>query len=251
MRELRKGWFKFLSLVLDIVFPPKCIFCNCIMPIRTKICICESCEEEVPFIKGKVCNKCGQPMEASAQSDMCLDCRRNPHEYIQGISVLEYKGKVKHTIVRLKFYGKKKYAEALGSIVANKIKSMNNWPSFDLIVYTPLHKTSYTKRGYNQAGLIAGTISKEMGVDIGKDVLLKIRKTKSQNKLTRAQRLINIKNAFSVNNRALDLVKDACILLVDDVYTTGTTVDECTRTLKKAGANKVFVVTAAIGRGRA
>jgi ComF family protein len=242
-------YLKYLNDFFDIIFPPKCIFCCCVMPIRTKVCICERCLEDAPFIKGKVCMQCGQPIENTTHNDKCLDCRGHTHEYVQGISVLEYKDKVKHAIVMLKFYGKKKYADTLGIIMADKIKKIPDWPRFGLVVYTPLHKKRYAERGYNQAQLIAKTIARELGITLGDDVLVKTRQTKSQNKLTRIQRLINIKNAFEVNNKALVLVRDARVLLIDDVYTTGTTVDECARTLKRAGAHDVFVVTVAIGKG--
>ena len=245
--EVGSGVKCFVRRVLDAIFPPKCIFCNCIMPIGTMLEICEACHGSLPFIRGEICRQCGQPVDAACDKKQCMDCSRIEHYFVQGISVFEYKGIVKKAVIGLKFFGKRRYAFTLGHLMSIKIKEMTGWIKFDIIIYTPLHKKRLSQRGFNQAELLAKVIAKQLDRPLGRDALLKIKHTRTQSRLTRFQRQRNMHDAFKINPQAS--IENKIVLLIDDVYTTGATANECARQLKNAGAKEVYVATAAIGKG--
>ncbi|MBZ4647253.1 MAG: hypothetical protein PWR27_2089 [Petroclostridium sp.] len=235
------------DFILDLIFPPKCIFCNTILSPGVELEICMECYDKIPFIQGKVCNTCSQPIDTPYGPEQCMDCRDAHHYFKQNISPCEYKGIIREAIVKFKFFGKKHYAKTLGQLMLKKIKQMTNLPTFDIIIYTPLHEKRLSERGFNQAKLLAEIISQELGCRLGENILLKVKETLPQSKLTRQQRQENIKNVFQISDK--NIVQGMKVLLVDDVYTTGMTVNECSKLLKKAGAKEIFVVTAAIGKG--
>jgi len=247
LKNYLKEVYRMVNYILNLIYPPKCIFCNTILPPGTQIEICDKCYGEAPFVKGKVCRICGQPITAPYGPDQCIDCKKTIHYFVQGISVFEYRGMVRDAIVRYKFIGRKRYSRTLGLLMLNRLRLMTNWPIFHMIVYTPLYKKKLINRGYNQAELLASVIADGLQCRLEKSILVKTRDTLPQSKLTRNQRFQNIKGAFAV--RSPEKLQDMNILLVDDVYTTGATVNECARLLMEANANSVYVITAAIGKG--
>ena len=239
---------KLANMGLDLLFPPKCIFCGQIMRIGTTFEMCSLCKDRLSFIQRIACQKCGKPIVVKDQEDVCSDCKKTNHLYTAATSVFVYSGTVQRALQRMKFEGRRRYAIVFGFLMANQLKKMKNWPIIDIVVYTPLHKKRYAERGFNQAKLLAHEVAKHLDYKVLEDMLYKIKHTPAQSSLVRAKRQQNIYNAFKLN-MAID-VKDKTILLVDDIYTTGTTVNECTRYLKAAGAKEVYVITAAIGKGR-
>ncbi|MDK2799523.1 MAG: competence protein ComFC [Clostridiales bacterium] len=235
------------NFMLDLVFPPKCIFCNTILTPGVTLQICPECYDKIPFVQGKVCETCGQVIDTAYGPEKCLDCRDVRHYFEKNISPCEYKGMMRDAMVRFKFFKKRWYAKTLGQLMLKKLRKMKNLPIFDIIVYTPLYKKRLSERGFNQAKLLAKVIAQELPCSLGENILLKIKDTQPQSKLTRSQRRKNIKDAFQISDETV--VKGKTVLLVDDVYTTGTTVDECSKLLKRAGAKEVYVVTTAIGKG--
>ncbi|MGE4284515.1 MAG: ComF family protein, partial [Clostridia bacterium] len=213
----------------------------------TELEICDSCYERIPFIQGKACSQCGQPIEGSYGSEQCLDCRDTLHYFVKNIPVCEYKGLVRQAIVRFKFFGKRRYAKPLGFLMADQIKQMTNVTKFDIITYIPLSKRRLAQRGFNQSRLLCRSIAKRLKLFMGIDMLNKEKDMPPQSTLNRHQRQRNIKNVFRVTDKYN--IKDTTILLVDDVYTTGVTVNECSRLLRDAGVKEVYVVTIAIGKG--
>jgi ComF family protein len=243
-----KSYFKRVtSYILDLLYPPRCIFCGILLPVGTKLEICDTCYEKMPMVGGKVCETCGQPMDEPYGPEQCLDCRKTTLYFIQNLPVYEYKGIVRQAIMKLKFYNKKRVARTLGILMADKIKQMTSLPKFDIITYIPLSKKRLAQRGYNQSKLLCSVIAEELNFPISENVLWKVKDTPPQSTLNRDERQHNIKNAFMVKDKYS--IKDMIILLVDDIYTTGRTVNECSRLLKKAGAKEIYVVTAAIGKG--
>lgn len=238
---------KFIGYILDLLFPPRCIFCNHIMSPGTILEVCGNCRQRLPFVRGKVCNVCGQPIGTHYGVECCSDCRNEPHYFVQGASALEYRGLVRKAVIRYKFRGKRRYAKTLGILISDRIKQMTNWPIFDMIVYTPLYKRKQASRGFNQAALLAGTIAEQLHIALGREVLIKIKDTLPQSALDRSKRKQNIRNAIRIDCNCM--IAGMNVLLIDDVYTTGTTVDECCRVLMKAGAKAVYIATAAIGKG--
>lgn len=240
---------KIINFVLDIIYPPKCIFCKTILSPGTEVQICTECYEKIPFISNQItCEICGQPLDTIYGQEKCMDCRKKQPCFEQSTSPCEYTGIIRKAIVNFKFYGKKHYAKTLGRLMVEHLKEIQTIPIVHIIVYTPLHPKRLLERGYNQAELLAKVVGKELNCPVGKDVIRKVKNTPPQSHLSRQERLKNLQGAFQLNPKVN--LKGLTILLVDDVYTTGATVDACAKLLKESGgAVQVYVVTAAVGKG--
>lgn len=221
-----------IEKIIRLIYPPKCIFCGKLLDIKAELEICSSCYKKINF-----------------SPDIWLDRRVKFQEdvhYDHIICACEYSGIIKKSLVEYKFFGKSGYYRALAKILSKKIKLMLNSKKFDIIICVPLHKEREKQRGYNQALLISKVISHDIGIPIKSDILLREMDTRSQSLLNREERHKNIKGAFKIENA--DIVSGKSVLLVDDIFTTGSTVDECSRVLKGAGAREVIVAVVASGR---
>jgi ComF family protein len=232
--------------LLDLIYPPRCIFCTEIIPFQEERGICKRCRNTLPFIEGKVCQKCGKPIQDSDHRTTCFDCIKNSHVYDRGWAVFAYEGMVKDAIYRFKYGGHKEYGKYLGKLMAEKIKYQISEEGFDLIIPIPIHKRRKKERGYNQAEELAKSISSELGIPMDPFILARVKETSPQSGLSIVQRQNNIKKAFKIDDTInLHQMK---ILLIDDIYTTGTTINYCADLLKERGAKKVFFLSLSIGR---
>jgi len=223
---------RLLNTIVRLLFPPKCIFCGKVLSINVDVEICADCLKKVTFI-----------------DDMDLKSRKfwsHKNWYDGIICVYQYNSVVKGSIVRYKFYNRSSYYRTFGKILADRVKKTIKISDFDLIISVPLHRNKERKRGYNQSLLISKVLSKELGLRESSSLLIRLKDTGSQSLLNRKDRLDNLRGAFKV--RSEDAVRNKNILLVDDVMTTGSTIDECSKVLKKAGAAKVVAAVIATGR---
>ena len=196
------------------------------------------------------CVVCGDRL-AGAQllvgDGRCHGCRDFEPEFDRALSFGEYEGGLRGLIHLLKYEGVAPVASVLGRMVSGTIEELlpSCGDGTPLLVPVPLHKDKRSDRGFNQAELIARAAVKRLPrqLDIGTNVLVRQRATISQVGLTREQRIENMRDAFRVRDRRQ--VRGATVILVDDVMTTGTTLSECARVLKKSGAERVFAATVA------
>ncbi len=154
------------------------------------------------------------------------------------ICVGKYNNTLKNSIKRFKFGNKPSYFRAFGMLLALKVKNTENLDNFDTVIPVPLHKSRRKQRGYNQAELIAGYTAKQLGVRLESSILIKTMETQTQSLLSKTDRLTNLEEAFSV--RFPKQVAGKNILLVDDIITTGSTVNQCSKALKAVGAQRVI-----------
>lgn len=217
--------------LLNLVFPPRCIFCNDLLETGIQLNICEACYNNIPFIQDNPVRIAGWNSEGSCNAV---------------ISACRYSGIVKYSLVRYKFYKRPGYHRTYAKLLTNCIKQVTNFNKFDMIVSVPLHKNREFSRGYNQALLIAKALGRETGISECSELLKRVRYTEAQSQLDRKSRNINIKGAFSVTD--IESVKNRSILLVDDILTTGNTINECGRVLKEAGARFILAVVVATGQ---
>lgn len=231
------------NTLLNFVSPPKCIICNKNLPITSLKSICGNCFESIKFIEGKTCCICGRPV-AEHSADVCINCKQMKNYYIKNIAPFLYKDGIKEAIQNMKFKRRQWIAIEFGKILSKIVLSKFNDVKFDTVAYVPMTKLSEIKRGFNQSYEIAYEISKALDIPLGTDILRKKINTKTQSGLTRKERLLNVKDAFSVAKP--ELVEDKIILLTDDVFTTGATLNECSKMLKKAGALAVYTTTVAM-----
>lgn len=234
---------KFIQYLSRLLFPSRCGFCNVLISGNEKYLLCDKCLNNAKFIGENCCQKCGKVL-VLGYADLCSDCRIIKHHFDKAFSVVEYRDEVKSALIRYKFFGQKKVLNTLASLALSKLGEID---SVDLIIPVPLHKDKMRQRGFNQSEEIAGFIAKETGIQLNKTCLFRVKNTKSQSTLSRQERLKNLKNAFKGFN--INQINGKKLLLIDDIYTTGSTVSECARELKKAGAKKVYVLTIASGRG--
>ncbi|MGI6413290.1 MAG: ComF family protein [Syntrophomonadaceae bacterium] len=233
---------------LDILFPQSTC-CICRKPGRytSKNPWCSECNETMAELRqGVVCIKCGKYLEEE-EATLCLDCQKNPPEFHISRAVGPYDKPYRKAIKILKFLGKKIVANQMGSMMAEVVANEPRFWPIDLIVPVPSSPSRLKQRGFNQTSLLASKISKRIKVKMNPDVLIRIKETPSQRELTRQEREINLRRAFAVQNPSV--IRNQNLLLVDDVYTTGSTSRECTRTLLEAGASRVSIITWATGRG--
>ncbi len=182
---------------------------------------------------------------------ICADCikklRPVPHpplvagakniDYV--VSPLFYEGKIRDVIIRMKFHGDKAFSDVLAFLLCNLLNDMAFLSDFDLVVPAPLSKERLFERGFNQAALLARPLAEQFGIDYREDILLKIKDTKRQSRLPSSERFTNVRGAFSSSSDAAGKK----IIIVDDIFTTGSTLAECAETLKAAGAANVVGVT--------
>lgn len=179
-----------------------------------------------------------------AQEEYCRDCRRKKHAFIRNRALLSYRGPVKLSLYQMKYGNRREYAVTYGQEMAKMLGPWVCRTGITRIVPIPLHTSRKRKRGYNQAEWIARGLGKELELPVDIRLLHRVRRTKPQKKLNDQQRKQNLKNAFEVRK---NIDKRERILLVDDIYTTGSTVDAAAECLQKTLGCQVYVAVIAIG----
>lgn len=223
---------KFVEGIMKLVFPPKCIFCGKLLDLNCNLDICDGCFDTLPFIYRRI-----EALEQQARVT----------NYCDGvIAVFKYSGMVKEAIKRYKFSNKASYYKTFSSLLAEGIKKMTNYRRFDIIMSVPLYKYKQTLRGFNQSLLISRTLSKELGIPDYSNWITRTKNTGTQSLLSKNKRFSNVNNAFKVTD--ILGVKGKSILIIDDILTTGYTINECCRALKEAGASVVAAGVIATGR---
>ena len=178
------------------------------------------------------------------KGEYCADCLRHPHIFDQGRGIFVYDDRMRKSVLRYKYSGCREYGEFYArAMYLYGNRDVRDWNP-DLIVPVPVHRTKLRMRGFNQAAFLAEKLGDYTGIPVRQKLVLKIRKTKSQKKLSAVQRRKNLEEAFLVNEDVLG----KRILVVDDVYTTGSTIDAMASCLKKKGASAVYFLTVCIGR---
>lgn len=228
--------------VLQILYPARCPICHEIAPYHEAIC--PECRKRLPYIKTKRCRICGKPVEDSEV--YCDDCQKIRHHYQEGMGVFLYDDVMRETMSYLKYKHRKEYGRVLGELVYEEAREKIRFWNPQAIVPVPMHKSKMEKRGYNQAEEIARPIAELSGVPLRTDLLFRREKTAAMKDLSAMERRENMKNAFAT---ADDIAIPKRILLVDDIYTTGATMDACARALCAAGASQITFLTVCIGMG--
>ena len=228
---------KIFKIIFDLFFPPRCIYCGEFLALGDRPLICRRCRDLVPLMQVR-CGKCGGVLTYNGGKPECLSCKA-AGRYFDGVfSVSAYSGNVREAILKYKFSQQTYMLKSLCYFTCAGIKKLGI--KADVILSVPPDPARRAKRGFDATGLIAKTISAEIKIPYKSNWLRKIKSTPAQSKLTKAERLKNIKGAFKLTSRAN--VNDLSILLVDDVFTTGATTSEIAKVLKKKGAKYVFVV---------
>ncbi|MDP8219649.1 MAG: ComF family protein [Candidatus Theseobacter exili] len=231
---------KLCILFLNILFPRQCELCNNTLGNIEAEYLCSNCGNNIEFLEGMRCRICCRPV-GIASNAICSECVSRKVYFSECFASGHYDDGLRKLIGRFK-YGKKRYlAAAIGKRMVQSGKNLLN-DNTDIITYVPIHWHKRWKRGFNQSEELAQVVSKEYNIQL-KELLSRIKRRHGQVSLGRDDRKRNVEDIFEVVDK--ELVKGKSIMLVDDVITTGSTVNACAKTLIKSGAVNVRVIVAA------
>jgi ComF family protein len=227
---------------LSLLFPEKCLCCRTVYARKTEDLpgLCPDCEKDLKWLEPPYCPRCRQPLPAGTDSHLCQACLQDKPVFDLARAAVLYQGGMAGAIQRFKYHGDINLAAELG-LFFNQV-DISDLP-FETIIPVPLHPRRLRKRGFNQAVLLGKGLARKTGRDMPLRALRRVRNTVPQVELHHSERQKNVRGAFAVRDRSA--IKDRNILLVDDVFTTGATVNECARVLKQSGAGSVYVLTLA------
>lgn len=232
------------GVLLDAVYPRRCPVCHDIVLPKGDL-ICRSCAGKLRPIREPRCKKCGKLIEKE-EREFCDDCTKREHIFEEAAGIFPYDKTMQQSLLKCKYGGRREYLDYYGQMMARYGgKFLERWQP-QTIVPIPLHKTRMRLRGFNQSADLAHALGGAFGIPVREQMLEKNRKTRPQKELEESQRRRNLLGAFSPGADFLPLQS---IVLVDDVYTTGSTADEAAKCLKKAGAGKIYVLTLCTGKG--
>lgn len=234
---------------LDLLFPSRkyCYLCDGRLEQDSKA-ICRSCLLLVAGPRSPVCTCCGRPFHRSGRRDpesaLCRECQADAPIFVRARGVGIYRGLLKDAVTRLKFARQAFLAQPLGWLMATR--AAQDFPSVDLVVPVPLHRSRQRQRGFNQAALLARTVAGYGRLPLVEENLVKVRPTPPQSSLERRARQANLTGTLTL--RSPGQVRGRRVLVVDDVLTTGATACETAAVLQRAGARRVYILVLGIGQ---
>ena len=229
--------------ILDFFFPPSCPICG--ETVGKNVEPCEKCKIKIAYINYPTCLKCGKEI-SDEDEEFCKDCRENKRSYQKGFPVIKYIEPMDESMAAFKYRNKRTYAKFYAREIVRKHGREMLDIKPDILVPVPVHKSKLHKRGYNQAEVLARELATYLNVPVEPDLIKRNIKTSPQKELGTKAREENIKKAFNSTDK---IVKYRCALLVDDIYTTGATIEACTKILHEQGIKDVYYTSVCIGKG--
>lgn len=228
-----------------LFYPPRCPGCDGILePEEYQRGFCRDCGWRVATAAEGFCMKCGKALPKEDQ-EYCSDCRRMRHCFREGRGVYVYQGPMKNAMYRFKYANRRSYAEVFAGEAERVCGEWVRNRGIEKIIPVPLYWKKRLRRGYNQAFVWAKALEGQWGIRAEERSLLRLRSTRPQKELDPVERAENLRNAFYAKR---ERVEGENILLVDDIYTTGSTMDAAAGTLKEAGAKEVYCLCVCTGR---
>lgn len=241
---------KALNSLIDLIYPPRCPICQAFLQEQVTLeagqdlPFCQACFKDFTEIRSPICPLCGRPFSDGIEQDrVCEDCLRKKPSYDIARAPYLYDGALMTAIHELKYAQRSHLADSLGSLLASFAQDWIGEMKVSLLMPVPLHPRRLRARGFNQSLLLARCVASRTGADLDFLSLRRTRFTKPQTELSSEERKKNVRKAFEVVKP--EAVKGRTILLVDDVATTGSTLSECAKALKRAGANSVLCLVLA------
>lgn len=234
----------FCESLVDVVYPLNCLICRAKLNASQYSPLCSDCFSSIKKINPPFCIKCGKPLEiALTPSNKCLNCRKQEYNFDRAWSSTKYDGVMRECIHKLKYNRKFSLGNMFSRILIEFVNKYMEINKFDFIIPVPLHRTKLREREFNQAQMLAEPLSSNFNKRLLSKNIYRIRYTLSQSELSLQERRENIRGAFGISNP--ELIKGKDILIIDDVFTTGATVNECASLLKRNGAGLIEVLTLA------
>lgn len=236
----------------DLLFPRRCPVCGKIVEPKEDL-ICSGCVSRLAPVKPPTCLKCGKEIYGE-QAEYCFDCVRHKRTFDSGAALLNYNEAARHSLAAVKYKNKREYLDFYSAAMAYRFRKLVfSWKA-DVLVPVPVHPSRKRRRGYNQAEELAKRLSREWGILMEDQLLIRSRKTAPQRDLNPQERLKNLQEAFRLHPRyqagEMKIRLPQCVVLVDDIYTTGSTIEACSRVLREAGVPRIHFLAVCIGYGR-
>ena len=226
---------------LRLFFPVRCPVCDRPVPGMKADC-CRKCEASLRFVEGRRCEKCSKRIHEE-DATLCDDCAQTEHAYDKGVALYPYRF-VAESLYRLKYMGRREYARFYAERFCARYGAQLKALQPDALVPVPSHVHREQKRGYNQAALFAHAIGTRLNIPVREDLIRRVKPTAPQKELGATERRNNLKNAFLL---AQNDVKLKTIVVVDDIYTTGATMDAVAHIFRTCGVRRIYFATIAIG----
>ncbi|OGW82803.1 MAG: hypothetical protein A2987_01035 [Omnitrophica bacterium RIFCSPLOWO2_01_FULL_45_10] len=230
--------------LLNIIFPLRCAACKKDLDAMNDFGVCDSCAARIRRLPRPYCERCGRSIQSADK--VCGECRKTSHYFNAAYSACLYEGVLKELIHLFKYKGRYALINILSTNMIEFARELRDelLEGVGAITFVPLQDARLRERGFNQSKVLALSLSKEFGITL-LDTLKKTRPTMRQNELSRSERLVNLEDAFKIKG-GIDFAS-LKVLLIDDVMTTGATLDECSKALISAGAKEIRCLTLARG----
>ncbi|MGN1314966.1 MAG: ComF family protein [Lachnospiraceae bacterium] len=230
--------------ISDVLFPKRCAVCDRVLPLfASGGGICAFCTQNLHYLEEPLCCKCGKPV--GEEEEYCYDCRNKTHEFIEGAALFPY-DYIRSSLYRFKYGGRQEYAwfyaEQIALHMTERVKA---WKP-QALVPVPMFKKKKRLRGYNQAEILACRLSRLWNIPVLENLVIRVKNTRPMKEIDGTERQNNLKKAFKLGEND---VKLNTIIVIDDIYTTGSTVDAVTKVCHEAGIRNVYVLSVSIGHG--
>ena len=232
-----------LEQLWEFVFPSNiyCICCGSVIDKTRPYALCDRCVQKFHWTGKKTCGKCGKILEEDYRHDWCFDCRDMAHQFIKGFTCARYGLYERVLMMECKYHDQAWVGRKIGEILADRMAGEDCRP--DLVVPVPIHKNREAKRGYNQVDLIARQYARLTGLVLDNKLMVRTKDTMPMRNLGVTERVANVSEAFAIRKGGDAVLANKTILLIDDIYTTGSTADSCAGTLLAGGAKEVWLLT--------
>lgn len=232
---------KFVKKIGELLYPPRCPICDRVNKLWDKG-ICGNCLKNVQYVKPPRCLKCGKHIE-DKNAEYCSDCEGGTHYFRQGRGLFQYRS-IAGAVYRFKYKGRREYAEVFGKEIAYYLGDYILSLQAEALIPVPLYRRKERMRGYNQASLLAEALGAELGIPVYENFVIRTINTVPLKRLNPEERLNNLKKAFILAENGVKLKR---VIMVDDIYTTGSTLDAVAKVLAEGGVEEIYFVTLAIG----
>ena len=234
-----------INYFADLCFPPDiyCIACDNLIDNTRMYSLCDRCIKEIKWNIGRTCPKCGKAIDDDFEDDLCHDCQKSDHLFRKGFSCVTYEGWGKKVVQNMKYKDRAYIAKNIGEIMKDRGIEITS----SLLVPVPMNITKKNKRGYNQSELIAENLAKKTGTKCESNLLRRKKETTAMSSLSREQRKLSLQNEFYISKYDAERINGSDVLLIDDVFTTGSTANACVEVLLRAGVVNVDLFVFASG----
>lgn len=237
---------KILGNLWDILYPRRCAVCDSVLGGK-EMYVCKNCISLPVRIEGAYCLKCGKPV--SGEKELCKECRETAFTFTAGRAAFVYDTYMRRSITNFKYHGRQEYARFYADTLYQMYGEEVKKTGADALIPVPIHRERRKKRGYNQALVLAEEFGRYVGIPVYGDFLVRTKKTAPQKELAGTERLRNLYEAFSINDVGWELSKKInCVIIMDDIYTTGSTMEACSRVLKDSGIERIYFLCVCTGQ---